>query len=65
MASYNVRQIEGYPTLSIGQCCSLKVESDLLRVWLCRVQGGVTIERLVSGRWTIVAGGCGSWEAEG
>jgi len=57
-------ELKKLPTLCVGQCCSLKIErlDEGLRVWLCRVGGGVTVERydVASGRWNVVAGGCES-----
>jgi hypothetical protein len=52
--------IKDLPTLCTGQCCSLKVDKPGLRIWLCRVAGGVTIEYYIphTGRWNIVAGDC-------
>lgn len=54
--------IRDLPTLCTGQCCSLKIEKPGLRVWLCRVAGGVSIEFYIphTGRWDIVAGDCGA-----
>lgn len=37
------------PDLCIGQCCSLKIDTGKKRVWLCRVAGGVTVERYKPG----------------
>lgn len=51
-------EIRDLPTLSVGQCCSLKVDTGEIRVWLCRVAGGVTIERCRDGRWSTVEGSC-------
>ena len=47
------------PTLCVGQCCSLKIDEGDHRTWLCRVAGGVTIERYDGRQWRKVAGGCG------
>ncbi len=46
------------PTLYSGHCCNLKIEAEDRRVFLCRVGGGVTVERLIDGRWVTVEGGC-------
>lgn len=46
------------PTIHTGQCCSCKVDTGTVRVWLCRVAGGVTIEQYQHGRWETVSGGC-------
>ena len=51
-------ELESMPTLSVGQCCSLKVETENVRVWICRVGGGVSVEQCIGGRWKTVAGGC-------
>lgn len=56
---YTPKELEKLPTLCVGQCCSLKIQTDSMRVWLCRVSGGVTIERYdQSNGWTVVAGDC-------
>lgn len=46
------------PTLATGQCCSLKIDYGNIRVWLCRVGGGVTVESLMGDRWVKTSGGC-------
>lgn len=46
------------PTLYQGQCCDCKVDTGEMRVWLCRVEGGVSVERLRDGRWVQEEGGC-------
>ena len=38
-------------TLYSGWCATLKIETETLRVWLCRVTDQVEIERLVDGCW--------------
>lgn len=52
--------IRAIPTISQGQCCDLKIDNPLERVWHCRVQGGITVERYSqgAGRWYTHAGGC-------
>lgn len=52
-------------TLCVAQCCSLKIEDERERVWLCRVGGGVTVERYneSTGRWEVVSGSCYALEA--
>jgi hypothetical protein len=57
---YSPSSLEDLPTLCTGQCCSLKIQTERQRVWLCRVAGGVTIENYdpASGRWETVAGDC-------
>lgn len=39
-------------------CRSLKIDTGTMRVWLCRVGDGVSVERYRDGRWTVVDGGC-------
>jgi hypothetical protein len=60
VGGYLPEDLEDMPTLCTGQCCSLKVESERERVWLCRVGGGVSIERYNSktGQWRVVEGNC-------
>lgn len=57
---YTPKDLQDLPTLCVGQCCSLKIEEPTVRVWLCRVAGGVTVEhyRAKTGRWETVAGDC-------
>ena len=55
---YSPSELENMPTLCVGQCCSLKIDTGNTRVWLCRVAGGVTIEKYDGSRWNIVAGDC-------
>jgi hypothetical protein len=57
-AIYTADEIRDLPTLCVGQCCSLKIDTGTMRVWLCRVGDGVSIERYRDGRWTVVEGGC-------
>jgi len=52
-----------YANLSSGQCCNLKLDTGHYRVWLCRVAGGVTVERLVAGKWVIFDGSCSARSA--
>ena len=56
---FTASTLERMPTLAVGQCCSLKIDSYPLRVWLCRMGRGVTIEthNPVSGEWE-AKGGC-------
>ncbi len=44
----DIRDME---TLYSGWCANLKIETETLRVWLCRVTNRVEIERLVNGCW--------------
>lgn len=57
-AIYEPSELRDLPTLCVGQCCSLKIDTGNMRVWLCRVGGGVTIERYRNGRWDTVEGDC-------
>lgn len=62
MDRFTLRQMEAFQTLSQGQYANLKVNGPTLRVWLARVgkddgapyDNGVTVERLINGKWTIV-----------
>lgn len=56
---YDPKNLEKFKTLAVGQCCDLKIEANGTRVWLCRVSGGVTEERLGrDGKWRWAGGGC-------
>ena len=55
---YSPAELAALPTLCVGQCCSLKIETPTMRVWLCRVGGGVSIEKYNGERWEVVAGDC-------
>ena len=56
---YTLDELEGNPTLCVGQADNLKIDTGTLRVWLsrCTVEDGepynnkVTIERLHNGSW--------------
>lgn len=63
-ATITPADIQDLPTLCTGQCCSLKIEKPGLRVWLCRVEGGVSVEFYIphTGRWDVVAGDCTATE---
>jgi len=50
--------LESMETLATGQCCDLKIDTGEVRVWLCRVEGGVTIEYRNESGWVTVEGGC-------
>lgn len=63
MPTYTADALAKSPTLHEGHCCNLKLETSDMRVWLCRVERGVTIERLVGGRWKVTDGSCTSYEA--
>lgn len=36
MTRYTADEIRDLPTLCVGQCCNLKVDTGAVRVWLCR-----------------------------
>jgi hypothetical protein len=57
-------ELESLPTLCVGQCCDLKVDTGDTRVWLCRVADGVTVEQRVGRGWEITDGSCESPSAE-
>ncbi len=65
LRTYTPADIEPLPTLCVGQCCDLKIETPTQRVWLCRVGGGVTVESLRNGRWHITSGSCTQTSAGG
>jgi hypothetical protein len=46
--------LDGQPTLATGQCCDLKIDSVSTRVWLCRGDKSVSIERLRDGKWVLI-----------
>lgn len=58
MATYTADALAKSPTLHEAHCCNLKLETSDMRVWLCRVERGVTIERLIGGRWKVTDGSC-------
>lgn len=43
-----------------GQCCNCYYDDGLIRLWVCRVGGGKTVEEHdeETGRWEITQGGC-------
>ena len=57
---WSTSALKRLPTVHQGQCCDCKVDSGNVRVWICRVAGGVTIEQYKpdTGRWERVEGGC-------
>lgn len=55
---YTPGELSPLPTLHQGQCCDCKIDTGDMRVWLCRVAGGVTIERYRDGSWQTVHGSC-------
>ena len=62
MHHYTAEELQALPTLATGQADSLKIDSDGIRVWLCRCglddgmpyDNQVTVERLAAGRWITV-----------
>lgn len=62
---YTAADLKDLPTISTGQCCSLKLHTDEQRVWLCRVEGGVSVETYneARGRWEVTSGSCHADEA--
>lgn len=57
---WDVSTLKTLPTIFQGQCCDCKVNDNGIRIWVCRVAGGVTIEQYKprSGRWETVQGNC-------
>ena len=55
---YAPAELREMETIFQGQCCDCKINEGNLRVWLCRVEGGVTIEKYDGYRWNTVAGSC-------
>ena len=56
---WDVAVLKALPTRFQGQCCDCKVNANGVRVWLCRVGGGVSIEQYQrDGGWHKVSGGC-------
>ncbi len=62
MATELAEALAELPTLCQGQCCDLKIEDEDRRVWLCRVGGGVSVERFDGDGWVVVEGGCDASE---
>ena len=60
--SWDVDELKDRPTIYKGQCCDCKIDAGGVRVWLCRVGGGVTVEQYngKTGRWETVCGSCAS-----
>lgn len=63
---YTPADIRNLPDLCVAQCCTLKIEEDGQRIWICRVAGGVTVETYNTkrGRWNITSGSCSSRSAD-
>lgn len=56
---WNREALKELPTLRQGHCCNLKVDTPTVRVWVCRVGGGVTVEQYTQrDGWRRVAGDC-------
>lgn len=55
---YKPEELEALPVLHQGQCCDCHIDTGSVRVWLCRVEGGITIENYINGKWLTVAGDC-------
>jgi len=49
--SLQADEFRDLPTLHQGHFANLKIETETLRIWLCRVTDRVEIERLVDGCW--------------
>ena len=49
--NYTPEALEKLPTLFTGHAEDLKVETESMRVWLCRVENKVTVEVLDSDGW--------------
>lgn len=58
MLTYTTAALAALPSLCTAQCCSLKVEQGGTRIWLCRVAGGISVEKLQPEGWRTVAGAC-------
>ena len=57
---WSASELVEMPTIHQGQCCDCKIDAGGVRVWICRVLGGVKVEQYKksTGRWETVAGGC-------
>jgi hypothetical protein len=59
---YTAGELDGLPTLTVGQADDLKIDDGHERHWLCRCgiadgmpyERTVTVERCIDGRWTVV-----------
>ena len=49
--NYTPEALEKLPTLFTGHADDLKIETESMRVWLCRVENKVTVEVLDSDGW--------------
>ena len=52
--------MKDYKVIHQGQCCDCYFDDGQVRLWICRVGGGKTIEKYNpnTGRWEITSGGC-------
>jgi hypothetical protein len=62
---YLASDVQALPTIHSAHCCDLKIERPMLRVWLCRVGRGVTVETFEQDDWIITSGSCTSTSAAG
>jgi len=51
---YTAAELKKLRTISQGHTCNLKIDTGTTRVWLSRVDGSVTVEKLRNGRWEVV-----------
>ena len=56
---YTLKQLEVLPTLSVGQSCDLKIETEITRVWLsrCSVAHGEPYNKVTVETWDLDNGG--------
>jgi len=45
-------------TIHQGHCCDCVYDEHGYRVWVCRVENGVTVEALIDGCWVNISGDC-------
>jgi len=55
---YSPEELEEMETIREGQCCDCKIDTGSIKVWLCRIGGGVTIEKLINNKWITAEGSC-------
>ena len=53
--SQDIQELE---VVDSAHCCDCFYKSDTYKVWVCRVEGGVSIESLVNGQWVTISGNC-------
>lgn len=56
--TWDVKSLKDLDTIHQGQCCNCKIDTGDIRVWICRVAGGVTIEQYQDGKWIKISGSC-------